>query len=257
MIPKIIHYCWFGRNPIPNQLTIYMESWKKYCPEYEIKVWNEDTFNIDAHPFVKSAYEQKKYAYVSDYVRAYALYNYGGIYLDTDVELKSDLNDFIHHDAFTGFESTGYPFTAVWGAKPFHTLTKNVLDYYVGKEYTAETETNTISVTKILINKFKIDSNKNILQIGTDNNDTIHIYPSTTFCLDLPKNYATHHFFGSWVPSENRNAKDIINNIYINEIIQSNFKVNSPESIRIISNKITFFNLLKIIRRYFKRKFLQ
>ena len=85
MINKVIHYCWFGGNPKSDLINRCIESWKKYCPDYEIIEWNEKNFDIDSNKFVKEAYEARKWAYVSDYIRAYAIYNYGGIYLDTDV----------------------------------------------------------------------------------------------------------------------------------------------------------------------------
>ena len=88
MIPKIIHYCWFGGNPIPKEYTRYMESWKKYCPDYKLKKWTEDNFNFDHCPYYEEALRKKKWAFASDYARFVILYRYGGIYLDTDVELK-------------------------------------------------------------------------------------------------------------------------------------------------------------------------
>lgn len=93
MIPKIIHYCWFGRKPYPEVVNKCIESWKKYLPEYEIKLWNEDTFNVNSHPFVREMYENELYAFVSDYVRVWALYNYGGIYMDSDVEILKPFTD--------------------------------------------------------------------------------------------------------------------------------------------------------------------
>ena len=79
MIPKIIHYCWFGRNPLPELAVKCIDSWKKFLPDYEIKEWNEDNFSLEDHPFAKEAYEAGKYAFVSDYVRVYVIYHYGGI----------------------------------------------------------------------------------------------------------------------------------------------------------------------------------
>lgn len=87
MIPKTIHYCWFGPNPLPEKDKAYMETWRKFMPDYEIKLWNEDNFDINLCPYVQQAYANKKFAFVSDVARLYALVNEGGIYLDTDVEL--------------------------------------------------------------------------------------------------------------------------------------------------------------------------
>ncbi|WP_283786882.1 glycosyltransferase family 32 protein [Bermanella sp. WJH001] len=202
MIPKNIHYCWFGGNPLPENLKYYIETWKKFCPDYEIKEWNESTFDVNSNEFTKTAYEQKKWAYVSDYVRAYALYHEGGIYLDTDVELKANIDQFLQCEAFTGFESKGSPFTALWAAIPKHSLTEKVLSYYKGRVYSLAQETNTASVGRILIEDFGINAESNTMQIGSDNKNRIHVYPAEYFCLDLLPNFATHHFEGSWVENK-------------------------------------------------------
>ena len=136
MIPKKIHYCWFGGKDIPDTLMKYINGWKAFCPGYEFILWDEDRFDIAAIPFVKSAYEARKFAFVADYVRAYALYHYGGVYLDTDVELRRSLDCFLTHSAFTGFESKGLPFTALWAAEKGHLLSKKVMNYYEAKTYT-------------------------------------------------------------------------------------------------------------------------
>lgn len=119
MIPKIIHYCWFGRKNIPESLQHYINGWKDKCPGWEIKLWNEDNFDINSHPFTQKAYEEKKYAFVSDYVRAMALHKFGGVYLDTDVEIKHPIDEFLTLEAFSSFEIDSIPFTsAVWGSMP-------------------------------------------------------------------------------------------------------------------------------------------
>lgn len=202
MIPKKIHYCWFGGNPLPENLKLYIETWRKFCPDYEIKEWNENTFNVGGNEFTRTAYEHKKWAYVSDYVRAYALYHEGGVYLDTDVELKANIDQFLEHEAFTGFESKGSPFTALWAAIPKHSLTEKVLSYYEGRVYKLAQETNTVSVGRILIDDFGINAESNTLQIGSDNKNKIHVYPAEYFCLDLLPHFATHHFEGSWVENK-------------------------------------------------------
>ncbi|RJL74336.1 glycosyltransferase family 32 protein [Acinetobacter radioresistens] len=255
MIPRIIHYCWFGPNKIPEQLLQYMESWKLFCPDYEIKLWNEKSFDIKSHPFTLSAYNEKKYAYVSDYVRAYALYNFGGIYLDTDVELKESLDIFLQHEAFTGFEGKGSPFTAVWGSIQGHSLTKEILEYYQGRIYTIEENTNTFSVTGILKEKFFINPDDNILQIGNDSINTIHIYPSTHFCLDLPKNFATHHFYGSWLPNKTKSYKENASEIYFNEQLTSLENITHSKSfLKTLAANIDLKDLLKIILYFLRYK---
>ncbi|MFR1810092.1 MAG: glycosyltransferase family 32 protein [Terrisporobacter sp.] len=105
MIPKVIHYCWFGHNEKPELVKRCIESWKKYCPDYEIKEWNEDNFDINICKFTEEAYNKKKWAFVSDFVRLYILYNYGGVYLDTDVELKESINEWMNNEGWLVFEN--------------------------------------------------------------------------------------------------------------------------------------------------------
>ena len=104
MIPKVIHYCWFGRNPLPPLAKECIASWKKFLPDYEIKEWNEDNFDVNIIPYTAEAYKQKKYAFVSDYARFWILYQHGGLYFDTDVEIIRPLDDIIAKGPFMGFE---------------------------------------------------------------------------------------------------------------------------------------------------------
>lgn len=206
VIPKIIHHCWFGRAGLPPLSQRCVESWRTHCPEWELRLWNEDTFDVDAHPFTASAYRSRQFAFVSDYVRAWALHEFGGVYLDTDVELKQSLNPFVVHEAFSGFELRGFPFTAVWGARPKHGLSARVLNRYAGTTCGVDEPPNTTWIADLIATAYGIDRDRDCLQTGTDGTDTIHIYPSTHFCLDLPVNVATHHFLGSWVPREDKDA---------------------------------------------------
>ena len=244
MIPKIIHYCWFGGNPLPEKLKHYIATWSIYCPDYEIKEWNEEIFEVNSNEFTKTAYEHRKWAYVSDYVRAYALYHEGGIYLDTDVELKANLDQFLEHEAFTGFESKGSPFTALWAAIPKHSLTKKVLSYYEGRVYTPVQETNTASVSRILIDEFGVDPNNNI-QVKSDGKHSIHIYPAEYFCLDLLPNFATHHFEGSWVQNKQLFKEYLHAKYYLNKAIE-----HSGENFQLLNRfaqELSFKALMKII----------
>lgn len=104
MIPKVIHYCWFGRNPLPKLALKCIASWRKFFPDYEIKEWNEDNFDVNIIPYTRDAYEAKKYAFVSDYARFWILYHYGGIYFDTDVEVIRPMDDIIERGPFMGIE---------------------------------------------------------------------------------------------------------------------------------------------------------
>ncbi len=104
MIPKTIHYCWFGRNPLPESAQKCIASWRKFFPDYEIKEWNEDNFDVNIIPYTREAYQAKKYAFVSDYARFWILYHYGGLYFDTDVEVIKPMDDIIERGPFMGIE---------------------------------------------------------------------------------------------------------------------------------------------------------
>ena len=130
MIPKKIHYCWFGRGEKPELALKCIESWKKYLPDYELKEWNEDIFDISRNQYVREAYENRKFAFVTDYVRLYAIYTEGGIYMDTDVEVVGRFDKFLHHHAFSGFETDGNVPTGMMAAEKGSVWAKDLLDQY-------------------------------------------------------------------------------------------------------------------------------
>lgn len=135
MIPKIIHYIWFGRNHYSDKINKCIESWHKYLPEYEFKLWNEDTFNIEEScDFVKQAYSRKKWAFVSDYVRIWALNNYGGIYLDTDVEVCKPMDKFLDYRMVLGTDERGN-LTAFMASETGHPLWRHILDIYHSMQF--------------------------------------------------------------------------------------------------------------------------
>lgn len=210
MIPKIIHYCWFGRNEKSEFIRKCIQSWKIYLPDYEIVEWNEDNFDIETSFFTEEAYAKKKWAFVSDYVRAHALYHIGGIYLDTDVEIRHSLNKFLHHGAFSGFEDCGYPFTALWGSRKEHNWPKDIINYYDHLNRFND-KTNTKIVSEYLINRYKVNPHKNEIQ---NLDDQICIYPSNYFCLNIEQNYAVHHFQGSWIEGDNHNYNPKLLKLY-------------------------------------------
>ncbi|MEH7419501.1 capsular polysaccharide synthesis protein, partial [Neobacillus drentensis] len=108
VIPKTIHYCWFGEKEKPELVKKCLNSWKETLPDYQIIEWNEKNFDINANKYVKEAYQSGKFAFVSDYVRVFVLYRFGGIYLDTDVEVFKPFDIFLHHSSFWGFEQENY-----------------------------------------------------------------------------------------------------------------------------------------------------
>lgn len=132
MIPKTIHYCWFGGNPLPALAEKCIASWKRYCPDYRIVRWDESNFDLHSAPlYVRQAYERKKWAFVTDFVRLQVIYDHGGIYLDTDVELKKSLDPLLSNRAYFGFEdgkavNTGLGF----GAEAQHPILREMMDDY-------------------------------------------------------------------------------------------------------------------------------
>lgn len=135
MIPKIIHYCWFGGKPLPEDAKKCIESWKRYMPDYEIKVWNEQNFDVNSIPYTAQAYAAGKYAFVSDYARFKVLYEQGGLYFDTDVEVIKPFDDILSRGAFMGCELAASRSGAVnpglgLGVAPGLGLYKEILDKY-------------------------------------------------------------------------------------------------------------------------------
>ena len=200
MIPTRIIFCWFGGKEKPEKVQRCIDSWKKYMPDWEYLEINEQNFDINYNEYVKKAYENKAWAFVSDIARLWALYNYGGIYMDTDVEVYQPLDKFLIHNCFTGFEREHYPVTATIGAEKGNDLIKELLDIYNNKTFELkqnwyEYETNTMIMSNI-IGKY-IDRDKEEYQTS----DKITVYSRKTFCYsDNTDNetYTKHNMFGSW-----------------------------------------------------------
>lgn len=222
-IPKVIHYVWVGRAPKPQKVIDCMESWKKFCPDYKIVEWNEDNFDVNSNLYVKQAYECKKYAFVSDYIRLWALYNFGGVYLDTDVELLCPLDKFLRHGVFTGFENKVWIPTAVLGAEQNHPYIKLLLDYYADRSFIKKNNkpdltTNVSSIGAITRHHYNIKFNDTYQELDGD----VAFYPHDTFC---PKNYvsekieatentcAIHHFNGSWLTSSIKRSDKFVRGV--------------------------------------------
>lgn len=212
MIPKIIHYCWFGGNPLPNSAEKCIKSWKKYCPDYEIIEWNESNFDINSNKYVREAYENKKFAFVTDYVRLYAMYNYGGIYMDTDVEVLKPLDSFLNNQAFSGFETSGYVPTGLMASEKKFPLFGELLEYYKDRSFvnpdgSFDTTTNTVTITNICKSRGLVLNNQ--FQVI----DGFALYPSDYFCVKnthtgiiekTENSFSIHHFNASWNTKEER-----------------------------------------------------
>lgn len=203
MIPKKIHYVWVGGKEKPRDIRHCINSWNKHLSDYEIIEWNESNFDIASHPFVKSAYEAKKWAYVSDYIRAWALYHYGGIYLDTDVLVLDDFRNFLHHRAFVGYENPDYPFTAVFGAEQHHPFVERIIHDYDDKVFSFDTtnqmkNVNTKSVSDILIQEYQCK----LGNLEQDLKDGIHVYPDDILCNPGKNSVTIHVFTGTWMEGQ-------------------------------------------------------
>lgn len=217
-IPKIIHYCWFGRNPKSELITRCIKSWKKYMPDYEIREWNETNYDINKATFLKEAYFAKKWAFVSDYARFDIIYNFGGIYFDTDVELLKPIpEEIINQNCFTGFESAGKINPGlVYADVRQGNMTKKFLDAYCKMSFLKNgkpTYTTVNTVVTDILKPYGLIQN-NTFQVVKN----IAIYPSSVFCgfdqdvkeLDIREDtISVHHYAGTWT---NKSKKQILRN---------------------------------------------
>lgn len=208
MIPKVIHYCWFGRGKMPDLAIKCLASWKFFLPDYELLLWNEDNFDVDKVPYVKEAYQAKKYAFVTDYVRLYALYHHGGVYMDTDVEVLKNLDELLGLPAFSGFESESEVQTAIIGSEKNGKWVNEILNHYRTKRFvisdgSLDMTTNVEIISAIMSkNDFKLQNSYQVYS------DCMHIFPKDYFCpktrtgaIHITANtYCIHHFDGSWQP---------------------------------------------------------
>lgn len=213
MIPKVIHYCWFGRNPLPKLAEKCIESWKKYLPDYEIKEWNEDNFDVNIIPYTKEAYQAKKYAFVSDYARFWILYKYGGIYFDTDVEVIKPMDDIIAKGPFMGCENEASDTSVACvapglglGVNPGLGLYNEILTMYESLHFInpngSYNQKTVVQYTTELLCEHGL---KNINQIQECAG--VWIYPKEYFCpleyttntlTITAKTYTIHHYMASW-----------------------------------------------------------
>lgn len=212
MIPKIVHYIWFGGKPYPEKIRYCIDSWKKYLPGYEFMLWNENSFDVNSVPFTKQAFEHKKWAFVSDYVRVYALYKYGGWYLDTDNEICKPLTPFENHRMVLGTDDDG-ALTALMGSERGHELWRKILNYYETMDFVREDGSLNMTVNNKYIEKLLFAygfENKNIYQtlqggIEVYPDDYFHVVSFLTQKHHRTKNtYAIHWHTNLWLPKSSR-----------------------------------------------------
>lgn len=257
MIPKIIHYCWFGRNPLPPLALECIASWKKYLPDYEIMEWNEENFDVNIIPYTAEAYKHKKYAFVSDYARFWIMYHYGGIYFDTDVEVIRPMDDIIANGNFMGFEqdpdgentpgkyaprycfdvNPGVGFGMVKG----HPFIEKMVEHYKNLKFEIPTKDIAWYKTIVAYTTERLCSMglKNVK--GVQKVQDIMIYPHEYFApinvisgrLHVTDNtYTIHRYMGSWNVNNVKSLKDGIKNllpecafIMINKIKRRRYRI--------------------------------
>jgi len=212
MIPRIIHYCWFGGNPLPELAEKCITSWRKHCPDYEIRFWSETNFDINTVPFTAQVAKVKKWGFIVDYIRAYVVYNYGGIYLDTDVELiKPFTEDILQNICFGGFENKkNINPGSIFAGRQGCVIAKKLMDFYAEYNFIQEDgELNLTPSPKIftrILLKHGLKQNNTYQEL-----DEFTAYPAEYFCpmplntrlVNITKNtYAIHHYVGSWLSDE-------------------------------------------------------
>ncbi|MGX8851828.1 glycosyltransferase family 32 protein [Amedibacillus sp. YH-ame10] len=206
MIPKTIHYCWFGGKPLPKEVESCIKSWKKYCPDYKIIQWNEENFDIRSHPFIENAYKNKYWAFVSDYVRLRVIYENGGIYLDTDVEIIKNLDPLLRNKCYFGVEqgcemvASGLGFGAEKGHPAILEMIKIYDEYIFDVERVMEISCPVLNTEAL--KKYGVVYNNELVVC---NNVTIYppLYfdpysPETLDNLLCDETYSIHHYSASW-----------------------------------------------------------
>lgn len=208
MIPKKIHYCWFGGTPKPKSVLNCIESWKRVCPDYEIVEWNENNFDIQSIKYCAEAYSCKKWAFVSDVVRVHALFAEGGIYMDTDVEAVRSFDDLLHCPAFFGFEGTQWVATSTIGAEAGNPIIGRFVESYSKRPFikdnaSLDLDTNVMVLTALLTSEYGV-----VLNGKEQMHEFFHLFPTDYFTPydyisgRIRKTEHTHtiHWFGqSWL----------------------------------------------------------
>lgn len=218
---KYIHYCWFGPKPLPKLAKQCIKSWKKYLPDYEIIKWSEENFNIEECPFVKEAYENKKYAFVADYARAKALKEYGGIYFDTDMKVIKDISHLFNCNTFLGVEDTGFVAVGVWYEKNKNAKTPTkLLEKYQSMKGFDPNEVNNYTIPVLISDILEVKRGKinEILHLD----DGINIYPRDYFYpysfnwkdkMFTDNTCMIHYYDATWIPKKEKMEINMVRKI--------------------------------------------
>ncbi len=217
MIPKIVHYCWFGRGPKPEMAQRCIASWKKFLPEYEFKEWNEDNFDLDLYPYVREAYDARKFAFVTDVVRLYALYSEGGIYMDTDVEVLKSLDSLLDYEAVSGFETDKYVPTGLMASEKGMPIFGEFLHEYDNLHFVTEngeydTTTNVVRITNTCLKYGFVPNNQFQIINGFALLPKDYLCPKDSITKELhltDNSLCIHHFDGSWLSTTKKIKKKI------------------------------------------------
>lgn len=218
-IPKIIHYCWFGGEPIPKTTEEYIKSWRRACPDYEIREWNEHNFDISKYKYTQEAYKERKWAFISDVCRLEKIYEFGGIYLDVNTKVLKRFDKFLEDDMFIGFEQEGHIAPSIFGAKRHHPLIKKMLDIYANESLFLEDGNINYTTINNRLQPILVDMGMkpdNTLQ----NMQGLTVYPKKYFHPrywnsalqdDITSDTHTIHYFGaSWLADERREWMNFI-----------------------------------------------
>ena len=269
MIPKIIHYCWFGGKELPQSAIDCITSWKKYLPDFEIKCWNEETFDVNSHQFVKECYEAKKYGFIVDVLRNYVLINEGGIYLDTDVEFIKPLDyEMLNLSAFISYEINNFPNVGLVASEKNGRLVNDVFDLYNDRDFINEDGNFNQSFTGPMgYKKILEDRGLTLDGIYKNENNYVVIYPQEYFSpksyetglIELSKNtYAIHHYEATWIDDKEL----FYNNQRIGKILKYlksalNESKNENELLNLLKKELKFSNsdlIIYALKDFYKNK---
>lgn len=259
MIPKIVHYCWLSDDPVPTELQKYMESWKKYLPDYEFVKWDFSRFSKNESKWVSDAFDKKKYAFAADYIRLYALYNYGGIYLDMDVEVTKPYGDMLKLNTMLGHENSKVNSleVAAFGVERHSEWVKLCLNHYNQREFVNPDGSFNDQPLPGVINKCLLDNGYTLVEVESleealkVSGKTIPIFPYDFFSpknhdtgriKKTPNTYSIHHFAGSWLPLYQQREMRFWHALGIRDLrillrIYNFFKYGSIKSVPIKSRK--------------------
>ena len=263
MIPKIIHYCWFGGKPLSEDTKTCIDSWRRHCPGYEIREWNESNFDVRENTYCREAYEAKKWAFVADYVRLWVVLHYGGMYMDTDVEVVRSMDSLLGHTVFMGFESDHAVSLGTFGAEKHNSVIRKFLSAYDTRQFcrpdgSLDMTTNLRIITPILVHQYglRLDGKEQNLGGG------IVVYPAEVFIakdyqtgwvLCDESTFAIHHYAASWVNSEEKQR-----NVVQRQYLRNYFKKLTPILSRFAAIRTTYkfdggMGVVKKIITYIKK----